>query len=122
MILDNTSKYIHTLAVARQEASSAELHGYVRYKQQVVEYVQSFAIALERASVQLQRVFRQWEETGARDRIFAALAENALAPSLALPPLDERLHDAASQMNAVADWFSGPEWVGVLREGRALRG
>ena len=118
-ILDNTSKYIHTLAVARQEASSAELHGYVRYKQQVVEYVQSFAIALELASVQLQRVFREWEETGARDRILVALAENTLAPSLALPPLDERLRDAASQMNAVADWFRGPEWAEYF--GKAAR-
>ena len=118
-ILDNTSRYIHTLAVARQEVSSAALEGYVRYKQQVVEYVQSFAIALERASVQLQRIFREWEESGARHRILSALAENGLAPSFALPPLDERLRDAASQMDAVADWFRGPEWAEYF--GRAAR-
>jgi uncharacterized protein (TIGR02677 family) len=118
-ILDNTSKYIHTLAVVRQEAASTEIEGYLRYKQHVVAYVQSFAISLERVSSQLQRTFRSWEESGARDRILRALADHGVILSLQLPSLDERLADAASQLSAVADWFSGPDWAEYF--GRAAR-
>lgn len=118
-ILDNTSRYIQTVAIARQEAASSDIQGYVRYKQQVVEYVQDFAMALERVSVQLQRRFRAWEESGAQERILAALAEHHSAPSLQVQPLDERRREAASQLGAVADWFRGPEWAEYF--GKAAR-
>ncbi|HVC32592.1 MAG TPA: DUF2397 family protein [Chloroflexota bacterium] len=118
-ILDNTSRYIQTLAIARQEAASSDLDGYVRYKQQVVEYVRSFAVALERVSAHLQRRFRAWEETGGQERILTALAEHYVAPVLLDVPLAERRREAISQLGAVADWFRGPEWAEYF--GRAAR-
>lgn len=119
MILDNTSKYIHALAIARQEVATSEIEGYVRYKQQVVDYVQDFAMALERVSAQLQRLFRTWESSGAAECILTALADHGAMPFLEPLPPDDRRRDAASQIGAVADWFRGPEWVDYF--GKAAR-
>ena len=118
-VLDNTSKYIHTLAVARQEAAASDIQGYVRYKAQVVEYVQSFALTLERVSLQLRQLFRRWEENGGWDRLLAALAQHSPAPRLAEAGPEESLRDAESQLGAVTDWFRGPEWAEYF--GRAAR-
>lgn len=118
-ILDNTSKYIHTLAIARQEAASSELEGYLRYKQQVVAYVQDFALALQRASSRLQRYFRDWEESGLQERIVGVLAAHGLVPLLQDPTGEERRLDALRQLGAVADWFRGPDWAEYF--GRAAR-
>ncbi|HVC34732.1 MAG TPA: DUF2397 family protein [Chloroflexota bacterium] len=113
-ILDNTSRFIQALSIARQEAASSDIEGYIRYKEQVVAYVQDFAMALQRVSAQLQRQFRTWEENGAQERILSALAEHHAVPVLQTPALDERRREAASQLGAVADWFRGPEWAGYF--------
>ncbi|HEX5416172.1 MAG TPA: DUF2397 family protein, partial [Chloroflexota bacterium] len=118
-VLDNTSKYIHTLAVARQEAAASDIQGYVQYKAQVVEYVQSFALALERVSLQLRQMFRRWEENAGWDRLRDALARFSPSPRLAEGGPAEALRDAESQLAAVTDWFRGPEWAEYF--GRAAR-
>ncbi len=118
-ILDNTSKYIHTLAVTRQEVTSSELQGYLRYKQHVVAYVQDFALALQRVSFQLQRYLRDWEESGALDQLVAMLASHSPVPLLKTPSDEERREAALRQVGAVADWFRGPDWSEYF--GRAAR-